>query len=446
MSRAYGSGTAQPDVLDRFHGSRLRIGDALLACDCGANVALPAPRSLHEPKDGGAWQDWCAPGTQRDAGFRQAKEVQIAPGPGVNPMRVRMTDTRRTAINPDTQRAADGQFYGLQALAEGQSFIARIEGDAGLVSDAVSALKGDQVLGRSRSAEFGRVKIEALASVPPLPPAGTGDATYLWCLSDLAAHDRHFQPTERPDGPVGADYPGFFGTEIDWSRSFVRHRSYAPFNAHWKARQPERLVIARGSVIVLKAGIAPGLLWRGFHQEQGLGQVLACTAPPIEIIKGWQGAAGGAAPSVAKAAAPETPLSRLLAERANTAKSRREGQDKAREAVGLWMDRYGAAEGINAGRCGPTPSQWGPLARMEAAEMRRQLEAARGSASEKESTAWQARFDKDEPDKPGTFVAALLAELGPAGASDAAARLEHVRRLAHALRAELTSLGYFDGR
>lgn len=306
-SRAYVSMSADK-VLDGFYGGGLVIDDALLST--GGSVALPAPMSLHRLKDQSTpsgWKDWSD--GSHEPGYSQAKDRQIAPGSTTSnlvELRPRTFDTQRTAINPDTLRASDGQFFGIQALAEGQVFIGQISGPDDLVDAVIKDLDGkEHVLGKSRSAEFGRVRIEAI-DPPPLPVAGKGTGVVIWCLSDLAAHDKYHQPTERPDS-------GFFGTgiEVDWSKSFVRHRSYSPFNAKWQARQPERLVISRGSVIVLKSPLPCGEARFGLYQEQGLGRVLVSDMAPLDLLTSWAPTSTGNDMSSVKGAA-ESALAKWL--------------------------------------------------------------------------------------------------------------------------------------
>ncbi len=418
---AYRSGDSKDAILSRLHGGGLMIGDAWPMT--GADVALPMPKSLHRPKNGGAWEDWTT-GT-RKPDYRQAKEGQVGPSAGLPDLAsvsVAMMTTRRTAINPKTLMAADGQFYGLQALAAGQRFLALIDGPG--AAEAVQALAGDRMLGKSRNAEFGRVHIRETA-VPTLPDTGQGSATWLWCLSDLAAHHERFLPTERPDS--------LFGADIDWAHSFVRHRSYSPYNAEWRRRQPERLVIARGSVLMLKTGVTPGMKRAGFWQEQGLGMVLACCGSPLAALKAWN--AGTVQPEAAPV--PQEPdLVVWLKARAALADGRTQERRRAQQAEAEWMQHYRAAERIQGGRCGPTPSQWGAIADKNADALRDFLTKALGDQSAKEKLAWQAVF---APGQDGTFAGRVLALLNSDGA-------QTVQRTAKVLRDMLKRERWFDGR
>lgn len=431
--RAYGSAKPAGEVLDWLYGGGLLVGDAWLAVE--GDVALPVPMSFHRDKDSGELLDLTT--DQRKAGCKQQRDKQIRPGEGGGDYAeaaVATVATRRTSINPDTLRASDGHFYSLQALAAGQRFVAWIEGPQDQVDWAIEALSGQHLLGRSRMAEFGRAQIRPV-DPPTLPETGDGGARYLWCLSDLAGLDAHFTPTERPERLLGA--------QIDWSRSFVRHRTYAPFNATWGRRQSERLVIARGSVLTLDTDVPAGLHRAGLWQEQGLGLMLALAAPPREVLRSWsrcdrrqpQGAQQGAQQGASRDVA-ETDLYRLLQRWAKTKDEQQKLNASAARVWDEWCGRYRAAERLQGERCGPTASQWAALAQMPDADIRPFLERARESGGAKEILAWRAAFAIGDE---GTFAGKALAILVDEGAVA-------LKRLAKALRDSLKREGWFDAK
>ena len=430
---AYGDGHDKAAVFARFHSGRLRFGDGYPVGRDG--IGLPVPMSLHRPKDAtGALsedvEDWAA--CDRSPGRTQQKHWAV--GPGLTEIKVARETTLRTSINPDTGRAADGLLFGFEMLSPGQTFRAMIEGeDAADVDAAVADLLGEQVLGRSKSVEFGRVMIDR-AQDWALPETGAGDARYLWCLSDLAAHDEHGQPTERP----GDD---FFAAAIDWHHSFVRHRRHAPYNAKWGRRMPERLVIQRGSVITLTSGIKAGLRRFGFHQEMGLGVVLASAMSPLDVLRGWTvpeaaTLSTGLDRSPKDADKPtKTPLSKWLETQSEDRSKRRSEVDAADSAALCdWMTCYENARRLAAARVGPTPSQWGAIAGARNPEA--VLNDLAGQNARKETAVWDARFAAGEA---GTFAAKARAHLTRHGP-------RALQALATALRRELDKMGWFDGR
>mgnify|MGYP000876576044 FL=1 len=248
-----------------FHSGRVRFGDGLPSTD-GA-PGWPMPLCWHARKgesslDGdrldaakvlnlqfGRFADGAQPKQLRDGHIR-------ADG---HRLTVHRSFRMKTAIDPDTGRVAESQLFGYEAIRAGQCFIARIEADPDVSPPLWKRLvgvltgHGELSLGRSRSAEFGRVRVERLDGpvAPALAPASraAGHEVTLWCLADLALLDPWRQPTLEPS-------PARLGLDrgrVDWARSFLRFRRYAPWNAYRGAYDLERHVIRRGSVIALTA-------------------------------------------------------------------------------------------------------------------------------------------------------------------------------------------------
>jgi CRISPR-associated protein Csx10 len=430
-SACYGPGHDKAEVFERLHGGALVIGDGWPATS--GRVGLPVPMSLHLPKgqrfSASAARDWTVDAGA--AGWAQCKRWAI--GPELTEVPVQRNVSLRTAISPETGRADDGQLFGIEALAPGQCFIAMIAGEEVAVETAVAALGATRYLGRSRHSEFGRVEITE-TSMPVLPDTGAGPARYLWCLSDLAAHDTHGQPTTRPG-------PAFFGQPIDWGRAFIRRRLWSPFNSTWGTRAPERLVIERGSVLVLDQGIAPGLHPFGFHQEQGLGQVLALTEPPLAALRGWAVGPVTSAATKGAATAGETDLSRLLAARAGERATARVEAASTEVAVGDWMRLYALADRIAGRRVGPSPSQWGAVA--SSADPVGVIESFLSTETNAEADAWLARIGTKES---GTFAAKALAEVQARAADDQGSRARWLRVFARDMRRALDKARWFDAR
>lgn len=329
-SRLYAALGAERAFL-AFHSGKLRFGDGWPLAADGA-LALPAPQSLHRPKEG----EWLRRTpedsrliTDRLRNFVHTSDFDDAAASAGTPPHHRPdpkqgTDHRcdedkpqpkqlrdgyltldgrwvepatrhrlKTAIDPLQGRASEGQLFGYSALQAGQRFVAELHADADLprdVLDAVlDALRGRVLLGRSRSAEYGAAQID-IRPGPALQrrtePAG--DVLTLWLLTDLAPADS----TGGLPGVVTAEALGLpEGFEIAWNRSFARARSYSPWNAYRHGYAQARWVLQAGSVLALRlpTGFGPeqraalcaqlhaqGL---GLERDSGCGQVWA--DPPL---------------------------------------------------------------------------------------------------------------------------------------------------------------------
>lgn len=288
----------------------------------------------------------------------------------------------KTALDTETGRAAQGQLFGYQSLESGQVFTLVIEAASvhkTLLEKAVASLTGVLRLGRSRSAQYGRVRSELLGETSATPlnlPSSHADETTLslWLLSDLALVDDHGQPTVQPL-PEYLGLPS--GTAWLSDQSFLRTRRYSPYNAYRRSHDEERQVITRGSVLryqlskplsnVQRATLQQGL---GVYQNSGLGRVAVDTSligqaqPDFDVPQPWT--ASSAEPAMPNAAGPDT--SRLL----SVIQKRAQGGDNgstakvAQQLFDLLVAAVGEAriwQGIPADQpiAAPNRSQWGQV-------------------------------------------------------------------------------------
>ncbi|HRQ65873.1 MAG TPA: hypothetical protein PKZ76_13600 [Xanthomonadaceae bacterium] len=377
--------TALYPLLDRaeafllFHSGRVRFGNAT-AVGPNQRAAYPVPMSWHARKN-----DAPRPGARLDpariahvslggalmdegirAPMKQLRDFFICEdGWVVSPRKTRVV---KTAIDAATGRAADAQLFGYEALAAGQRFRASIEADDDvpdhLFERVVEALVGDRFLGRSRSAEFGRVRIERAAESEDAPVEDAGVEAGLWLVADLHAVDALGRSTPCPT----AEDLGFPGATIDWSRSFVRLRRFSPWNAYRGGYDVERVVLEQGSVLWLR-GLAPGTRSGqqviGASRECGFGR--CWLAPPL---------LGSVNPLLTET--PEAPRERvappvlsspLVGWLQRQANRRAGGKDAADEADRFATDvaSWYAQARLDLGRgedqpVGPSASQWRDVA------------------------------------------------------------------------------------
>lgn len=186
----------------------------------------------------------------------------------------------KTAIDPETARAATSQLFGYQALQAGQVFQAVLQADDDvleLAQKASAALQGKLFIGRSRSAQYGKVncQVSALQTTTATPSKET--TVTLWLQSDMALQDVNGQALMQGKQ---ANLPVFSGCTINWTESQLRFRRYSPYNGKRRSYDVERQVIEKGSL--LKIDLPDALTqkqWEqlqaglGLYRESGLGQV-----------------------------------------------------------------------------------------------------------------------------------------------------------------------------
>lgn len=419
-SQAYRDSSLSGEMFKLFHDGAVRFGDGF-PVDGDGSVGLPAPMSLQalkgKPPVTENLNDPDAPRylsehvedfAERDRDDQQWKSVgSRAFASDRKLIDVKSSTTMRTAIDPDAGRAADSQLFSYEALDAGQRFFAVIEADnENDLERVIPLLTGQRILGRSKSAEFGRVEIEEVASAFEITPSKcvADKPLYVWLLSDLWAQEQYGQPSVRPD----PKQMGFGASaEIDWRHSFILTRRVSPFNAYWKMRGLEREVIQRGSVLTV-TNVDPdqicGLRHFGFGTELGCGLAVVSNDPPLAMLPEMTFRVAAKKEERSFAADPtETLLSSWLMRRAGSSKTQVTPQELADDLYA----RYGAAKDWHGKPVGPAPSQWGALRTI--LETNGDVTAVIGKADDRnEREVWNARF-AEGPE--GTFAGWVRAKL-----------------------------------
>lgn len=276
----------------------------------------------------------------------------------------------KTAIDASSGRAAEGQLFGYDALERGQTFVAFVEADEDVDTDLFErlsqALQGERLLGRSRSAEYGLVRISPVELQPPVVGGVQNSHLVLWALSDLALCDELGQPTLIPD----AEALGLKGAHLDARHSFLRHRRYSTWNAARHGYERERMVLAAGSVLTfeLDGTLAQEDLTRlqrgvGLYREAGLGRLWV--NPPLLMGEHPEFTVSLPMPIAKdnKLKRPDHPLLDWLEDRSDDWKVRADQRaqrlaDVYRDAVSRARKAAGVAPGVNFA---PSKSQWGRI-------------------------------------------------------------------------------------
>lgn len=268
-----------------FHSGQVRFGNGLpLAPDI--ELSWPVPLCWHYGKgekifDNGkiiadkVWMGTNLPNNSQSQQIHHGYVTQA--GTWLKPKEVMRM---KTAIDPVTGRTNKDATFGYESLSAGQRFVARIIADTTVTGELFAqlrtALTGSILLGRSRSAEYGRVAVEIRDFTPPPLTLNNQQHITLWLISDLAALDNKGQPTLTPH----PEWLGLPPGKINWEQTFIRTRRYSPWNSYRGGPDVERQVIIQGSVLTFdlerilnaqeQARIRSGL---GAHRETGLGQV-----------------------------------------------------------------------------------------------------------------------------------------------------------------------------
>ena len=285
-----------------FHDGAVRFGDASLLIEDEMGYAVPfswfAPKkyALKEAieKDKvyndhflttAAYDDHIAKGIQ----LKQQRNGYITAS--YKSAALHHTYTQKSAYDKSKRRSKKSQMFGYHALPKGTAWLFSVEVDDGISKERrnqiIDLLTSARSLGKSRSAEYGQIRIEQIDS--PAAMVAQGQHTipiegkhyiFLYAASRLALTDAYGINSYRPTAQT-------LGIEnecaaIDWERSQVRVGRYTPYVGARANFDPERLVIERGSVIAVAvpegfdvsrytAKVERGV---GICLSEGLGRVL----------------------------------------------------------------------------------------------------------------------------------------------------------------------------
>jgi len=274
-----------------FHSGKIRFYNGLPSTPSGGR-ARPMPLCWHEDKGGKSAREKGLLISDRVFNLISGKSEHI-----LQPRQLRAgyiddsghifqpsrTYRMKTALNPNTATAAESQLFGYESLDRCQYFVGGISADDDVDPDLFDQLlevfDGSIRIGRSRSAQYGRVRVRVEREKMNSVMAGfSGESRELtlWLISDLALRDVCGNPTLSPDPTV----LGLPNGQLVLEKTFVRFRSYAPYNAFHKSRGMDRQVLVAGSVLTFMFDqplpesylslLSDGI---GDYRECGLGEV-----------------------------------------------------------------------------------------------------------------------------------------------------------------------------
>jgi len=183
----------------------------------------------------------------------------------------------KSAYDSEKRRAADEQMYGFEAIKKGQEFIFSVNFSEEIDTDkVVEVLSGVHYIGKSKTAQYGRVKISPLEREPKsyCSKPCSNSRLIVYAESNLCFLNEYGQATFQPSV---SDF-GVKEGEIRWDLSQIRTYSYSPWNGKRNTTDTQRDVILKGSVIVIKTksvGDIKNLPKSvGIHQSASMGRVL----------------------------------------------------------------------------------------------------------------------------------------------------------------------------
>ena len=275
------------DAWDIFHSGHVRFGDAHPSAEGKRGLRIAA--SIFHPKlEGMETGCYIHHLTMQNDKIRAIQLKQCREGFYIYDQNKLATQvvvnkdfTIKSAYDSDMRRAKDSQMFGYEALCKGliMYFTVEIEDEAKQYKeDIIKALCGHHHIGRSRSAQYGWVKItespfEEIATTQQSIQIKGKQYLTVYADSRLIFLDENgnntFQPSTRDLGIEDDD------AEIDWKLSQIRTFQYAPWNYKRQAFDTDRCGIEKGSVFLVRtsAGVPPEKTV-GYYKNEGFGHII----------------------------------------------------------------------------------------------------------------------------------------------------------------------------
>ncbi|MBC6995245.1 hypothetical protein QWY85_12305 [Neolewinella lacunae] len=281
---------------DLFHNGKVRFGNAYPFAK-GVRF-YPAPLVYFTKKgskptdtDGVIYLDHLLDETKRKQfskdgdQLKQVRSGYIDAG-GKKSLTIETDYQLKSAYDADLRRSKDSQMYGYSSIPRGTVFAFSVEDTTGKYAEKIKkALVGEHGLGRSRTAEYGRVRIEvAEAPKDTVMQSAVTNVALVYALSDLCLYDKFGQPKQ----PTAEDLGFSAGAKIDWTRTQVRSGEYQSWNTIRWNRNTDRWVIGKGSVFCVEnvqEKVSSQQKWVGSYHQEGFGQIWI-NPPFLEATKG----------------------------------------------------------------------------------------------------------------------------------------------------------------
>jgi len=271
------------NAFDIFHSGKVRFGDAHIAINNERSLKMPVSWFyekgdedkkeiyIHHKITDKMHEEFTKKGKQLKqirTGFFDDDKVATIPH----------SYSLKSAYDREKRSSKEEQMYGYDALQKGSKWIFYIEADdENLLNKVTDKIVGKHNIGRSKTAQYGRVEIEMLDNYNNDYKVNNSDELIIYFESCAAFMDEFGEPTFQP---LEKDLLLETGN-INWEKSQIRTKSFAPWNYTRKTRDADRVCIDKGSVIIIEnENISPvefaekvkyGI---GLYKNEGFGKVL----------------------------------------------------------------------------------------------------------------------------------------------------------------------------
>lgn len=285
-----------PDTMLIVHSGQVAFGDAHPLV--GNTRSLRVPFSMYYPKMKSIKEQCvihhCYDRSQ-DSEKLQLKQCRegfyafVSTSSTMEEVEITKAFSIKSAYDREKRRSKDSQMFGYESIPEGMVYCFSIQCPTEDIAAKIDRIiQGRQHLGRSRTAQYGLVRIEH-HDYDEISSRKTPDGSdaIVYAEDRLIFYDETGMPTLQPD----AAQLGFEKGTIDWSKSQVRTFMYSPWNFKRQGFDFDRCGIEKGSVFYVKEAVMKTIGdYVGSFNYEGFGKVIYNPAF-LEAVPGTNGEA-----------------------------------------------------------------------------------------------------------------------------------------------------------
>lgn len=280
----YDDKSNREQTIDLFHNSKVQFGDAHLEFENRRTLQIPLMWQFPKKQglEGDLYLDY-----KLDNNFRKeltSQDIQLKQArsgffdlKSQSILNIDYVFSLKSSYDSDLKKSEEGNMFGYYGIKKGTSWIFYIKyNDEKYIEIIEKSLFGEKKIGRSKSAQYGQVKIEYIAEYEEQDYSSKIELEndyLIYAESNLCFYDEYNQNTLKPK----ASDLGFDDGKINWNKSQIRSRLYQTWNEYRHNRDADRWIIEKGSVFYIEGGkinidkIKKGI---GSYLSEGFGKIL----------------------------------------------------------------------------------------------------------------------------------------------------------------------------
>lgn len=289
------------DSFKIFHSGLVRFMDANLVFDNKLFYKTPysyfKKKILQEDEEPYIYNHHLINSINENLGqLKQLRKGFIDPNrlDNLNLYEIKYNYSQKSSYDKTKRRSKSGNMYGYKAMPKGLKWQFQVKFDKSIcdkdIDLVIKTLEDSTRIGKSKSSEYGKVKITQSNDLSQdLEEKSNDNLTYIYANSRLALIDECGNPSLDPIHLIS----GLKKENIDYSKTQIKISTYRQYNTTIKNRSFERVVINKGSVLVLrdldsnqKEQLRSGI---GGFLSEGFGDVLInpifLLEPKMKLIK-----------------------------------------------------------------------------------------------------------------------------------------------------------------